>query len=511
MRRFSKVYIAFAIGAGLSIAVAFTSISIGSPLPENLKLKADRSKILSAKTLRNGDVRYAYQSDVKVSDSPSQDVLSKASKQGMQVNGEIVEKRTKNSRTFTTNQPGTFITEIISGEPQYYKDQNNEWWEVDYATTTGEAFNEQAQVSFLDRMFGMKAIAATTTDIIFPDQNNPGIDTADGEIGVNARPSWASAHDAGVGDGIDTTSPDFKSCAFQAANSAGSYYVKRLGFIFDTSFLGSSAIISSATFSAYGGSGGSANDDGTSVQLVQNTWANEDTYSTDDFDQFGTTLQSDTSINISSWTTAGYNDFPLNSTGLSNINKTGVTKLGLRVALDVSNTSPTGADYQYAFMSENNGHDKDPKLVITYSVPLTTKAQKPSNESVARNTTLHGDKDLALNLAANKAYIFDAVVFASSTSATPDIKISFSLPSGATMDYGYIAASSAFRNAEFLQNSAVSSSIPIAANDTDVIQIHGVINMGANSGNVQLQWAQSTSNAAPTTVIKGSYLRADSI
>src|SRR5262245_3920419 len=104
MKILSKVNIISGASLGTIIALAFTSFSVGAGLPQHLQLKADKTQILGTKRLKNGDLKYAYKSNVKVSEAPTREISLKAAQRGLQVNGEIVEKRTRNSRTFSTNQ-----------------------------------------------------------------------------------------------------------------------------------------------------------------------------------------------------------------------------------------------------------------------------------------------------------------------------------------------------------------------------------------------------------------------
>jgi len=70
-----------------------------------------------------------------------------------------------------------------------------------------------------------------------------------------------------------------------------------------------------------------------------------------------------------SYVDEGYNDMPLNATGLSNISKTGVTKFGLRdVEHDIGGTAPGALTaYEMTFDSSNNDPEPKPKLVVTYT------------------------------------------------------------------------------------------------------------------------------------------------
>ena len=93
----------------------------------------------------------------------------------------------------------------------------------------------------------------------------------------------------------------------------------------------------------------------------------------EDYDQVGV-LNSPTEgadrVAVSSLVNGSYNSITLNSTGRGWINKTGVTKLGLRNSRDVDNNEPPSINNQIAFFSADRiGTSQDPKLVVTYTLP----------------------------------------------------------------------------------------------------------------------------------------------
>lgn len=135
------------------------------------------------------------------------------------------------------------------------------------------------------------------------------------------------------------------------------------------------------------------------------------------------------------------------------------------------------------------------------------KVRKSANESVTSSTVLQNDDNLKLSLLENKTYIIDGVLFASSTSAVPDITIAFFAPSNSTLVIGYTNDI----NEAILVSGATSTSIALPANTPTSVHIKGTIKTLGTSGDLQLKWAQSSSNSAATTVMEGSYLRAESI
>lgn len=143
-------------------------------------------------------------------------------------------------------------------------------------------------------------------------------------------------------------------------------------FIFDTSSLGSGSVITGATLSVYGTSktddlGCTPNLDVYTASPLNNTFL-----VTSDYLRTGSISQTGGNpISYSSFSTTGYNDFVLNSTGISNINKTGLSKFAIRNAnFDVANIEPSWSNGNRSSISINyseSGQSTSPKLTITYN------------------------------------------------------------------------------------------------------------------------------------------------
>lgn len=162
-------------------------------------------------------------------------------------------------------------------------------------------------------------------------------------------------------------------------------------------------------------------------------------------------------------------------------------------------------------LTNNNTAVFSTDVAIDFAV---VRSRKAADESLASSTTLQNDDDLMADLAASTTYIIDGVIFASSTSNDPDIKIAFTTPTGSTIDVGYIAASTQRLNSVggILEASGTASeAIPLSKSSPVIIMIKGTVMTGANSGTLQLQWAQDSSDTTSITVKEGSYLRADQI
>ncbi len=159
----------------------------------------------------------------------------------------------------------------------------------------------------------------------------------------------------------------------------------------------------------------------------------------------------------------------------------------------------------------NSGNDNIAHIIVALS-PATSKskARKSVTETTSSDTTLSDDSELFIDVDANMEYVVRGIIFASSTSAAPDIKLAFTSPTGTVMDIAAIP--STITGLEFIQSSGTATNgIRIPANQPVEIQIDGSIKVGGTAGRLSLQWAQEKSNAATTGVLRGSYLSIDLI
>lgn len=138
-----------------------------------------------------------------------------------------------------------------------------------------------------------------------------------------------------------------------------------------------------------------------------------------------------------------------------------------------------------------------------------TLVRKTANESVTSSTSLQNDDHLVLALGANESWEFDAFVFCTSGSNTPDIKFAFTVPTGTTLNWvSEFQEGSTVSNNSLITASGTSVNNAITSGSTDLIRIRGVVTTGANAGNLQFQWAQNSSNGTSTQVLANSYLKA---
>ena len=138
--------------------------------------------------------------------------------------------------------------------------------------------------------------------------------------------------------------------------------------------------ISGATRALYITSVSDQDDDAQGyVSTYATTPASNTAITTADYDQIGTTVQSD-NLDLSSISTGAFNTWTLNAAGLASIDKTGVTKFGGREGHDAENSVITGVgakENSIAFRTADyTGTTSDPVLTVTHAAAATSTAYR---------------------------------------------------------------------------------------------------------------------------------------
>lgn len=199
-------------------------------------------------------------------------------------------------------------------------------------------------------------------------QNSP----VDGRVYKSAL-TWSGARNASSGTAAQ---PTVASASIGASLIGGTYYALRSFLLFDTSSLTEIADITSAILSQYDENrNGAANSD--TFEAIETNPANTNNLVVDDFDNVVFTSLG--SIAESSITPPEYADITLNSTGLANINKTGISKFGIIGGRDLSDTAPTGTnDHNFTFADDETN---DPKLAVTFTLSKTLSETMTMSET----------------------------------------------------------------------------------------------------------------------------------
>lgn len=207
--------------------------------------------------------------------------------------------------------------------------------------------------------------------------------TLDGYMGqdygdcTTSTATWATIRGATGNDSNDSSTTLFPSYLWSSSVANDWCYMTRGGVLFDTSSLPDDATIISVTLSLYGESKGNTSGlSDFSYNVYSFTPASDSVIANTDYANFGSTVFA-TGVTYAGLSTAGYNDFPFNATGIAAVSLTGLTRLGLREATyDGPNNAPVYATFganKQAFIevygSEQAGTSQDPMLVVNYTVP----------------------------------------------------------------------------------------------------------------------------------------------
>lgn len=183
-------------------------------------------------------------------------------------------------------------------------------------------------------------------------------------------------------------------------------------------------------------------------------------------------------------------------------------------ALENNGNDTAGADVtadNLTFTGTTNSASVAGQLCIPPSPPLSNvlSAHKTTTQTL-NSTTLQNDDELKLRLATSTIYELRGTIFASSTSAVPDILFRFTGVSGMDVNIGYIT-SSADELLLGTGTTTTSAAVSVPANTPIAINFSGTVAMGTESGLLTLQWAKANSGGSAMAVLKGSYLFAETL
>jgi len=223
------------------------------------------------------------------------------------------------------------------------------------------------------------------TSTFYPDPD-PETTTVDGLVRCDSSPRTFSGERDNAG-GQAFPSLNTARVEIECHSNTNTFrYMGRTHALFDTSSIPDLDTVTGATLSLYGFelvttleadevavvSGSPASD----TDLVPTDYATT---------HFGATELAPR-VPSSAWSTSGYNDFALNASGLATISKTGLTRLGLRLGLDLDNEAPTWASGNPAirirwYSADQTGTSQDPTLVVSHGA-LPVGVQKGAGYAV---------------------------------------------------------------------------------------------------------------------------------
>lgn len=200
------------------------------------------------------------------------------------------------------------------------------------------------------------------------------VSPVDGWIDTNSTISWADARALTVADGVGVNHPTY-GIVQSEKESDTSFTINRNPVTFDTSPIGTDSI-SSATISlsSYAGGNDTESTYPADLQITEVTLESTSNLVVADYNIANwSSVKLITAYDLGTFNaTAGYHNMPLNSAGLTAINKTGVSSFGVRGENDVDNNTPTARSYGGGYFADETGTTNDPKLVVEHSTTVTT-------------------------------------------------------------------------------------------------------------------------------------------
>lgn len=238
--------------------------------------------------------------------------------------------------------------------------------------------------SFLQKAFADGAfwVRTDTTSTFYPDAD-PESTTTDGTFFMGSADTNGDFFSTIIGYSSSTSIYDNLSSDYVLylyASSSGNdnlwQYIYRAAFLFDTSSIPDTDVISAADFILTATTGGGVTDDfGSTISLQPCDISVDSALDVYDYGRFrnNTTLLG--SLAVSSWNGSEgvANTITLNTAGKNFISKTGVTQIGVVNEADRSSTEPTwvenGSLGMYCYYADESGTTKDPALEVTHDVP----------------------------------------------------------------------------------------------------------------------------------------------
>ena len=153
--------------------------------------------------------------------------------------------------------------------------------------------------------------------------------------------------------------------------------------------------------------------------------------------------------------------------------------------------------------------DEDQFLIYdgTKWIPWDGHTIKPSDTARSSTTTAAADPHLVAPLAANRKYVFEIVAYCIGNAAG-DLKIQISTPAGATLVYSWQRMGST--DGEVKNDGTDSGTISMTGtswpSQAEAVVISGEVTVSSTAGDLELKWAQATSNATATTIKAGSFM-----
>jgi len=237
--------------------------------------------------------------------------------------------------------------------------KNRENVNIELYTKDGKTYLRKT----IPKEFLEKATYPVYTD--HPTNYNP--TAGDGDVNSAYSEIWDTAHDATSGSDVDYSASNMNCLVYGGTF----FFIQRMFIPINTSGIVDDATIISASLYLYLNVKDNLDNDGDDwMNIVKTSQISTTTLTYDDYAQCGEVdnpIEGATRINIGNLNISTYNAWTLNSTGIGWIDKTGITKLGMREGHDCIDSAVTNLNDMGCATSENTSGTKDPYLDVTTS------------------------------------------------------------------------------------------------------------------------------------------------
>ena len=294
---------------------------------------------------------------------------------------ENLSRRNDFGRVFETDG-GITIGELSVGLPSYYKDSENNWWYVSYATTTEESFNEQIAYNFLGIKTALATVGHFTTTSTAKDTimvyNSGAGSTWAATIGATDATGITNVH-GGANTGLNSQ---------EKTTEVDGFSLHRTGFSVSLLTIDTFDTITATTFEV--------NIDAKVNEITTNddnnifgfTPADATNVTTADYDQCGSTGLA-TAINHSAISGGATTTFTYDADGITNIeaDKGGYHSVCWRHQLDYDAVTPTNDSRNNLDMYFYDTAAKAPRFIVTWTegaAPAASSSNPPSGQVIER-------------------------------------------------------------------------------------------------------------------------------
>jgi len=213
----------------------------------------------------------------------------------------------------------------------------------------------------------------TTTFYPDPDTETSSVDGKTSHASVGGE-DWSDLRTYPATLSEDSNATDYGSQIEAHASTSDKWITHtRSHYSFDTTSIGAGATITSGTFSVMPTADARTDDVSSDLTIVSSAPASETALVDGDHDNIGTTELVDVALSIGSMSDDVYEDFVLNSAGVSHLSGIDQSRFCLADSFyDVQNLSPptwAASDKSEVVMyfAEQSGTSKDPKLEVVYT------------------------------------------------------------------------------------------------------------------------------------------------